>query len=186
MSRLSREQLVDLEQAIFELGEGTVEESGASFSRSDLVDTIREARSAMRDTVCNLPDPAFGSQLSNEEGDREWSAGEIVGHITESMLWLQFALRRLAGEEPEGAPADKLGVIVRDRNATLSLLDRADRELELALLLANQIDDGPRTHIDWLGDVGVRGLLLLHAMHEWEHANQIADLSSSLPQSGRV
>lgn len=179
MPEVSRERLAELQAEIFEQGQKTVEEAASEFPRADLIETIRAARRSLRETLHSLPDSAFEAQPPNEAGEPEWSAGEIVAHLTQSMLRFQFGLRRMAGENPEGKPADAPELAVLDRSATLALLDRADREFDHALALAENIDDSSRTELGPLGSFGPRGLLLLHAMHEWDHTGQAAALAGS-------
>lgn len=179
MPVVSRERLVELEAQIFEQGQRTVEEAASEFSRADLIETIRAARRSLRETLHSLPDSAFEAQPPNEAGEPEWSAGEIVAHLTQSMLRFQFGLRRMAGENLEGEPTGAPELAVLDRAATLALLDRADREFDHALAMAENIDDSSRTELGPLGSLGPRGLLLLHAMHEWDHAGQTVVLGNS-------
>jgi hypothetical protein len=171
------ETLRGLEERIFGSGQGSVESAAAEFQRVALEQTIREPRRAMRTAIGALPDRAFDAQPTGPEGEAVWSAGEVVGHIAESMLWLEFALTRLSGGDPT-APLDMPGVIVRDRAESLATLELADRVLGRNLASTTALSDEPRMDIEGLGTLGVRGLLLLHAMHEVEHAGQLAALGT--------
>ncbi len=175
MAPVTRYRLRELESAMAS-DSLVIERAAAEFSRDDLIRSIQQARQSMRDAINALPASAFDPQPPNAAGDPVWSAGEIVSHICDAMLWLQFALARLAGDDPQGDPEDRPVSQVLERPATHELLERADRELALALLAAVGISDDARTPVGALGDLGVRGLLLLHAMHEWNHAEQLADL----------
>jgi hypothetical protein len=176
---IDREYLLELEDAVFVRRQNTIENVASEFSRSDLVETIRGARTAMRETLVSAPASAFKAQLPDSDGEADWSAGELASHLLEMMLWLQLAFQQLAGEDPGGAPDEEVEIEVMARAETLATLDRCEREFERALEMARQVSGSPRIKIEGLGEPGVQGLLLLHAFHEWEHADQFAVLALS-------
>lgn len=178
MASIDRGQLRDLEDAVFVRQQDTIENVASQFSQADLVETIRDARQAMRETVAGLPGAAFGPQPPDDDGEPVWSAGELASHLLEMMFWLQLALYQLAGEDPGWAPDDLVEVRVMDREETIATLDQCDRELDVALKITDKISGDPRIKINGLGEPGVHGLLLLHAIHEWDHADQFAGLAS--------
>jgi hypothetical protein len=175
MNAINGRALRAIEGRIFERGEGGVEDAAAAYSLDQLLMTIRAARARSRASVATLPELAFHTQPVAAAGDAVWSAGEIIGHLAESMLWFGFALERLAGRDPD-TPVDIPTVCVRDRAATLALLDEADRLLDKNLASAAKLPDEARVDLGGLGTPGVRGLLLLHAMHEAGHADQLRAL----------
>jgi len=177
MASIDREYLLELEDIVFVRRQATIENVAAQYSRSELVETIHEARQEVREIVAMLPAAAFQPQPPDSDGDDVWSAGEIASHLLEMMYWLQLALLQLAGDDPGWAPDERVDVRVMDRGETLATLDQCDRELERALEMAEQVPAGTRIKIDGLGEPGVPGLLLLHAMHEWEHVDQFAALT---------
>ncbi|MEZ4520509.1 MAG: DinB family protein [Thermomicrobiales bacterium] len=179
MASIDRDDLLDLEDAVFVRRQNTIENVASEYSQTDLVATIREARQAMRETLAGLPDAAFRPQTDEIDGDPVWSAGEIASHLLEMMYWLQLAFQQLAGEDPGGSPDEQAEVRVMDRAETRATLDICDREFERALEMAGEISGNPRIRIEGLGEPGVRGLLLLHAIHEWDHADQFAALTWS-------
>jgi len=176
MAAIDPEHLLELEDIVFVRRQSTIENVASEYSLAELVETIRAARQEMRETVATLPGAAFEPQPLDSEGEPVWSAGELVSHLYEMMLWLQLAFQQLAGADPGGAPDEQTQVRILDRDETLATLDRCERELERALELANEVPGGTRIKIEGLGEPGVRGLLLLHAIHEWGHAAQLAAL----------
>lgn len=176
MAAIEREHLLELEDIVFVRRQNTIESVASRFSQADIVETIREARRAIREVLLTLPDAAFDAQPPDDDGEPVWSAGELSCHLLEMMLWLQLALEQLAGNDPGAAPDEQVRIDVLGRSATLATLDRSDHELERALELADEVPEGRRIKINGLGEPGVRGLLLLHAIHEWEHADQFAAL----------
>jgi hypothetical protein len=180
LAGIDPETLRELEKSIFERGQGSVEEAADRFPRADLETTIREARATTRSMLDELPEHAFEAQPLGSAGETVWSAGEIVGHLAEAMLWFEFALTRLAGCDA-AVPADMPGVIMRDRAGSLATLEFADRVLDRNLATAATLSDVPRMDIEGLGTLGERGLLLLHAMHEVEHALQVRVLGDVEP-----
>lgn len=179
MASIDREHLLELEDIVFVRRQNTIEGVASEYSRADLVETIREARQSMRETIASLPAAAFELQPPDSDDEPIWSAGEVASHLYEMMLWLQLAFQQLAGNDPGGAPDEQVELQVMDRNETLATLDRCDRELERALEMADEVPGNTRIRIDGLGEPGVLGLLLLHAIHEWEHADQFAALAWS-------
>lgn len=177
MASIDREALLELEDAVFVRRQDTIESVASDFSQAELVETIREARQEIRDTVAHLPAAAFDPQPLDDDGEPVWSAGEVAGHLLEMMFWLQLALRQLAGEDPGGAPDEDAESRVLNREETLATLDQCDVELQRALEMADDVPAATRIRIDGLGEPGVRGLLLLHAIHEWDHADQFASLA---------
>ncbi len=176
MASIDRDHLLELEDTVFVRRQQTIEGVASKYSEAELVETIHEARQEIRETVAMLPARAFEPQPPDEDGEPVWSAGELASHLLEMMFWLQLALQQLAGADPGGAPDEEVEARVLDRKATLALLDQCDVELERALKMASQVKRDTRIRIDGLGEPGVRGLLLLHGMHEWEHAEQFAAL----------
>ncbi len=180
MTEIDREHLLELEDIVFVRRQNTIENVASEYSRADLVDTINAARREIRDIVATLPAAAFEPQPPDADGEAIWSAGEIASHLLEMMFWLQLALQQLAGKDPGGSPDEQTELRVLDRPATLDVIRQAGRELERALEMADEAPRDTRIKIEGLGEPGVHGLLLLHAIHEWEHAEQFAALAWAL------
>lgn len=180
MAAIDRDYLLELEDIVFVRRQNRIENVASEYSRDDLVDTINEARQEMREIVATLPATAFQPQSPDPDGELAWSAGEIASHLLEMMYWLQLALQQLAGRDPGGAPDEETALRVMDRSGTLEVLDQVGQELERALEMADEVPRDTRIKIDGLGEPGVQGLLLLHAIHAWEHTDQFAALGWSV------
>jgi hypothetical protein len=137
----------------------------------------------LKSAAAALPETAYARQPDDQDGNDVWSAGEIASHIAGTMIWTDTNLRKLRGLEaspPEARLASYAEVKVREKAAALQALEVADTALTGILDdIPHDIDTSQTEEFDFFGAVGVKGWLLLTALHEGDHANQLRELGRS-------
>ena len=180
MSAIAVEELMRIAESVFAKRESTLEDEAADVSLSDLKQTVRSIRRMLSSTAAALPESAYERQPDDVDGNDVWSAGEVVSHIAGTMIWTDSNIRNITGR-PEIEPPDDISqyadVRVRDKAESLEALAVADRELNRILDgIPEDVDTSSRIDHDTFGTVGVKGWLLLTALHEGDHANQLREL----------
>ncbi len=181
MSTISVEELMQVTERVFAQRKSTLEDEAAGMSVADLKQTVRATRTMLVDTAAALPDSAYERQPDDLDGNDIWSAGEIASHIAGTMIWTDANLRKINGLDPLTPNDDVTAyaeVKVRDKTEALRALEIAGIELERILDgIPDDIDTSKTIDFETFGTVGVKGWLLLTALHESDHANQLRELS---------
>ena len=180
MTVIPIEDLMQSAHRIFTQREATLESEAADRSVADLKQTVLTMRRMLSAAAAGLPESAYERQPDDIDGNDVWSAGEIASHIAGTMIWTDANVRKITGQ-PESLPSDELAqyadVRVRTKTESLETLKVADRELHRILDgIPENVDTSATIDHDTFGTVGVKGWLLLTALHEGDHANQLREL----------
>ena len=181
--RLESSTLRAIQQRVFEQRLSTLETEAAPYSLDDLRLAFGVTRLGLRSEVEWLPDAAFEAQHPDPDGKEIWSAGQIVNHIGHTQIGLTAWLLGLMDVASPSGPhplmdltdVERPGLVTREQS--LHVLDVADRELET---LFDAIPPEPKvikqaTHPRF-GRAGVKGSVLMMAIHENGHLHQIMSL----------
>lgn len=181
--RLDSSALKAIQQRVFKERLSSLEAEAAAYSLDELRLVFGVTRLGIRSEVEWLPDHAFEARGVDPAGHEIWSAGQIVNHIGHSQIGLTAWLLGLlnvaapAGPHPltDLTDVEQPGLLTREQS--LHVLDVADRELETLFdvipLEANLIKQA--THPRF-GRAGVKGSVLMMAIHENSHLHQIMSL----------
>ena len=180
MSVVPVAELMQSAQRIFVQREASLESEAADRSVEDLKQTVIAVRRMLKAAATGLPESAYERQPDDVDGSDVWSAGEVISHIAETMIWTDANITKITGQA-ENLPSDEIKqhseMRVRTKEESLAALDAADRELNRILDgIAEDIDTSATIDHDTFGTVGVKGWLLLTALHEGDHANQLREL----------
>lgn len=180
MSTIAVEDLMHVSERVFGTRESTLESEAADMEVADLKHTVLVIRRVLASAAVALPEFAYEAQPDDPDGNDVWSAGEVVSHIAGTMIWTDANLRKIRGEE-ELPPNDQLlpytEVKVRSKDESLQALEVADQELQRILDdIPDDVDTARTIDHDTFGEVGVKGWLLLTALHEGDHAMQLREL----------
>lgn len=181
--RLHSSSLRAIQQRVFEQRLSTLETEAAPYSLDDLRLVFGVTRLGLRSEVEWLPDHAFEARDPDPDGNEIWSAGQIVNYIGHTQIGLTAWLLGLMDVEPPAGPhpltdltdVERPGLLTREQS--LHVLDVADRELE-TLFDAIPIDAKlikQATHPRF-GRAGVKGSVLMMAIHENNHLHQLMSL----------
>lgn len=161
----------------------TLDEEAAAYSLDDLRLTLGVIRLGTRSEIEWLPDRAFEEQPPDGNGNEVWTAGQVVNHIGDAQIgmtsWLHEALR-LEPSECEHplvnlTDAEYPGRLTREQ--ALHVLDVAEMELETLFdAIPERIEPGMHARHPAFGVAGVKGGLLIMAIHEHEHLEQLIGL----------
>jgi hypothetical protein len=180
MSTIAVDDLMQVAERVFGTRESTLEGEADDKSVPELKQTVLAVRRMLTSKAARLPETAYERQPDDVDGGDVWSAGEIASHIAGTMIWTDANLRRITGR-PERLPSEDLksaaDVRVRSKDEAQEILAIADRELDRILDdIQDNVATSARIDHDTFGNVGVKGWLLLTALHEGEHANQMREL----------
>lgn len=181
MSTLGIEDLMHVGARVFGARESTLEEEASDMSIEDLKSTVRAIRRMFNAAAAGLPESAYERQPDDADGNDVWSAGEIVGHITAMTLWTEANIHKLTGQQEIPPPSEAAAfaeVKVRSKGETLRALDAAESALTRMLdAISEDVDTRRTIEDDTFGSVGVKGWLLLTALHEGDHTGQLRELA---------
>ena len=181
--RLDSSSLKAIQQRVFGQQLSTLEAEAAPHSLDNLRLVFGVTRLGLRSEVEWLPDGAFEAQTPDPDGNEIWSAGQIVNHIGHTQIGLTAWLLGLmdvaspAGPHPltDLTDVEQPGLLTREQS--LHVLDVADRELETLFdvipVEANLIKQAAHPRF---GRAGVKGSVLMMAIHENNHLHQIMAL----------
>lgn len=181
--RLDSTQLRAARNRVFRERISTLDEEAEPYSLDDLRLALGVIRVGMRSEMEWLSDRAFEQQPAGSNGKDVWSAGQVVNHVAHAQIgmtsWLQEAL--VVEPSPDPHPLTDLtdasapGLLSREQ--ALHALDVADRELEALFdRVPEQIEPSARASHPVFGDAGIKGGLLVMAIHEDSHLEQLIDL----------
>jgi hypothetical protein len=170
-------------QRVFRERRTTLDLEAAPFTIDDLRLALGVIRLGMRTEVEWLPLAAYEAQPAGSSGNEVWTAGQVVNHIGNTQIgltgWLHQALGLAAADTEHPlvnlTDEDEPGLLTREQS--IHVLDVAERELELMFdAIPDCLDDGMRARHPAFGIAGVKGGLLMMAIHEHEHLSQLIDL----------
>jgi uncharacterized damage-inducible protein DinB len=178
MAALTDSELDAIAGKVFAKRESTLEEEGQAVPRKDLFATVSRVRHRLNTALESLPEPAFEPQPDDENGNEVWSAGQIISHICASQKSFTENIARLVSF-PYDPDTSEL-----EQENMLSIVD-ARMAIKTATVLLQQTlrsipeaDDLTTTaEHERFGTLGVRGWLMLVAIHEHSHVKQFNSLA---------
>lgn len=178
MAFLTDDELNEVVRGVFQTKEMTLEGAAANHSLQDLVQTVQRMRHQMNNAVDALPPHAFEPQPDDADGNEVWNAGQIVSHIIGSQVRLTGNIGSLVEytleqDVSELAPKEDL-----DMSGTRSAIKFATKALTSTLKAIPEDADLSKTvDAGMFGELGVRGWLMLTAVHEMDHVQQLNSLA---------
>lgn len=181
--RLDVASLQAVRQRVFRERSTILDLEAAPFTLDDLRLALGVIRLGMRTEVEWLPRTAYEAQPAGSRGNEVWTAGQVVNHIGNSQIgltaWLHQALGLVAADAEHPlvnlTDEDEPGLLTREQS--IHVLDVAERELELMFdAIPDPLNSGMRARHPAFGVAGVKGGLLMMAVHEHEHLSQLIEL----------
>ena len=174
------EVLAAIVKRIFDERRSTLLAESAEFQATDLAVTCLGLRAEMRHCLERLPAVAFEPEAGRHPGEAGWTAGEIISHNSDRLLWAldEAAATAEVGDSILPAPGVVVSNAAReprllDRDLALEVLQGAASHLETVLpplLAADRGQTAARTHH---GPMSVRSWLLLVCIHDDGHLGQL-------------
>lgn len=178
MAALTDSELEAIAERVFVKRESTLEDEGQAVPRKELFGTVSRVRHRLNTALEGLPEPAFEPQTDDVNDNEVWSAGQIISHICASQKSFTENIARLVSfpYDPDTSELEQEG--------RLSIVD-ARKAIKTATLLQQQIlraipeDDDLTTTAEHerFGTLGVKGWLMLVAIHEHSHVKQLNSLA---------
>jgi uncharacterized damage-inducible protein DinB len=178
MAALTDSELEAIAGRVFAKRESTLEKEGQAVPRKDLIGTVSRVRHRMNTALESLPESAFEPQADDQDGNEVWSAGQVISHICASQKSFTENIARLVSfpYEPDTSELEQEGM--------LSIVD-ARKAIKTATVLQQQVlraipeDDDLTTTAEHerFGTLGVKGWLMLVAIHEHAHVKQLNSLA---------
>jgi uncharacterized damage-inducible protein DinB len=176
MATLSGDSLRDVGRRVFAEKSTTLNEAARDVSVTDFRETIRSIREGMREALRELPDSAFAEQPTGE-GERVWSAGQVVAHVSNSFYLMSGQVRPLLDMPPSEQPAARDMEQHPSRTETLAILDQMDSDTEAFFDALPADGDYTKTgNHRFFGDIDTKGWLMVMSVHETDHLTQIRAL----------
>lgn len=181
--RLDFSEFQAVRQRVFRDRQSTLDQEAEPYSLDDLRLALGVVRLGMRSEIEWLPDAAFEDRGVDRHGNEIWTAGQVVNHIGYTQIgltaWLHQSLGLLPSDEPHPlvdlTDADEPGRLTREQS--LHVLDVAEQTLETMFdAVPDCLSPGMRARHPAFGSTGVKGGLLMMAIHEHEHLEQLIDL----------
>jgi hypothetical protein len=181
--RLDTADFESVRKRVFRDRISTLDEEASPFSLDDLRLGLGVVRVGLRSEAQCLPDRAFEERPADSNGNEVWTAGQIVNHIGHAQIemttWLHTALGLEANNTPHPlmdlTDAGEPGRLTREQ--TFHVLDVADRELETLFdAIPERIHPYLCARHPAFGIAGVKGGLLIMAIHEHSHLDQLIGL----------
>jgi hypothetical protein len=180
MSAITKDEMRLAAERVFVTHESTLEQEAAGQDIASLKQTVLVIRRVFKSAAAGVPASAYESQSAGPAGENVWSAGEIASHIAGTMIWTDTNIRAILGldtAKPNPDVAVYADIRQRSREESLAALEAADSELARILeLIPDDADSGRTIEHERFGTIGVKGWLLLTALHEGDHANQVRRL----------
>lgn len=181
MVRLTNEFLSGIGPRVFGQRVTTLSEVGRDVPLADVRETVEATRADLRAALVELPEQAFAAQAAGAgEGEEVWSAGQVISHVSNSFHAMSSAVRSLLGMEP-GPEYDALDVEQPiDRAEALAVLDRLDTATQAFFdaIPADADFTKTMTHPRF-GEIDTNGWMILLALHENNHLNQVRALGAT-------
>lgn len=127
----------------------------------------------------DLPEAAYLPRHDPEPGEAGWTAGRLVSHNADRMLWvLGQAGRTLGCGDALRVPAALVAnaaepPLFLSRTESIATLDAADSYVAALLPVLHDADHGQRAGGTHHGELGLSGWLLLLIIHDDDHLGQL-------------
>jgi len=173
-----KEFLASIVHRVFAEGTTTLLQESARFTPAGLTDVCLGLRADMRNCLASLPDVAFTARADAPSGEAGWTAGQIISHNTDRLLWVLGEAAATLGVELDSPRelitqhAARVPLVLSQRTA-LGVLAGATEYVEAAGPLLQALDKGQtgaRTHH---GTMGLAAWLLLACIHDNDHLDQL-------------
>jgi len=164
---------------VFRDRSSTLQAEGGRVGSARLRGTILTLRIEMSGVVAELSDSDFAPVEDPPPGEAGWTAGQVVSHNADRLLWaLLHADATLGGGilgsvPPELAAGAAEPPLPLERDRALAVLTAADQYLNTALTALVAADDGQVATGTHHGEMGLPGWLLLIAIHDHDHLGQL-------------
>lgn len=177
MATISAQELAAIGKQVFADRTTTLSTAAADHSLDDLVDSVRAVRRMVEGTLESLPATAFEAQEA-PEGSENWSAGQVLSHVSNIQSGVLQGVRTMLEMEPV-APAPEHDMAAQpSQDEAQAILAQMNQTLDafIAGIPAGADLDQTAEHPRF-GDMSTRGWLLLMALHEGDHINQLRALA---------
>lgn len=164
MAFLTDDELKQVVEQVFKARETTLEAAASSHSVQDLVQTVQRMR--------------LEPQPDDAEGNEVWNAGQIISHIIASQIRMTENLDKLVDFKVKPDTGDLKTEDELDMSGTRSAIKFATKALTSTLKgIPEDADLSKTVDAGIFGEMGVRGWLLLTAVHEMDHVQQLRSLA---------
>ena len=192
-ARLDPSDFEGIRQRVFRDRNSTLDDEAAHFLLDDLRLLLGVSRLGMRSEIEWLPDRTFEDQGLDDNGNEIWTAGQVVNHIGHAQIgmtaWLYDALGLAPSYEQHPltdlTDADEPGRLTREQS--LHVLDVAERELEIMFdAIPDKAGPARSARHPAFGTAGIKGGLLIMAIHEHSHLQQLIELRTLSEKPHRI
>jgi hypothetical protein len=176
---LNDAELRAIVERVFRDRSSSLQAEGERVGSARLCGSIMTLRVEMIGVVAGISDFGFTPIEDPPPGEAGWTAGQIVSHNAERLLWaLLHADATLGGGNVGGVPPELAAGAAEpplplERDRALDVLAAADRYLDAALPNLIAADDGRVAAGTHHGEMGLPGWLLLIAIHDHDHLGQL-------------
>jgi hypothetical protein len=173
---LTDELLQHTARRAFRLRETTLDDAAAEIPVVDFAETMTALRERIHRALLELPESAFTDQQAGE-GEQVWAAGQVVAHLANSLQAMRPYVDRLldveTAEEPRMLDMSELP----SRTQAVRILERSTPELQRFLAgIPQHADFDRRDEHPRFGSMGIKGWLIMIALHEEGHLRQLQAL----------
>jgi hypothetical protein len=164
---------------VFRERTSTLQQEAEKLDGRRLDASIARLRARLTAAVHDLPDRAFQPRPDAELGEAGWTAGQIVSHNTDRLLWALAHAEQTLGGGIAPRPPDTLTAIAAEpplalqRADSIAALESAAAYVAALLPTLHQADHGQRSGSTHHGELGLSGWLLLIVIHDDDHLRQL-------------
>lgn len=184
---LTDKTLAKIVHRIFIEHQSTLLEESTQFQANELANTCFALRSQMLPWLEKLPKLAFEPDPDRQSGEAGWSAGEVVSHNNDRLLWAlsEAAITTDANDNKFPQPPK---IIVSncardpqplDRDLAIQVLLTANGYFKTVLPLLLSADNEQTTEGTHHGLMSLRSWLLLICIHDSDHLEQLCKKHTS-------
>jgi hypothetical protein len=128
-------------------------------------------------TIETLPEAAWEPRSSGED-ETSWNAGQIILHLANAQSSLVAGVRQLVDQPAGDTTRYELTTDIAAMDAIGVFHDMTAEARELFASIPEDADLTRTVETDRLGSLGIKGWLLIMAIHEADHLGQLKSLSS--------
>jgi len=180
-TELKSEVLAAIIQRIFIERKSTLLTESSAFHALDLANTSLRLRAQMLPCLIKLPALAFEPVSGRQPGEEGWTAGEIVSHNSDRLLWALAEAASSVGVGNNVLPQPPEIVVnnaareprLLDRDLAVEVLQRANGHLKTMLPVLLTADGGQTKEGTHHGLMSVKSWLLLICIHDDDHLKQL-------------
>lgn len=176
LERVTIDQIV---ARVFRERSTTLQHEADQFNARRLDASIARLRPRLTAAASDLPEAAYLPRPEPEPGEAGWTAGQLVSHNTDRLLWvLGQAAQTLGSGVALGAPAALVAnaaepPLFLSRTESTATWDAADTYVAALLPALHDADHGQRAGGTHHGKLGLTGWLLLLIIHDDDHLSQL-------------